>query len=253
MRWARSPSLVRRSRPVVSLSRRPAGTRPGTSGIRSATVLRPRSSFMVVKNACGLVQGEVDVGVRETDGAAIERDLVLRRHRRAEGGRLAVHRHAAREYRGFRLAARGCCAGTGEERLQAHYGVSPACLRRGGRRGQAFVHAGELFGGDERAEGREVVRGGAARGSQELVRDAEEGGRARGFVVRAYFGEEAAFQEVPYHGVGIHAAHAGDGAARQRAEVERAGQDLVGRVRERRRTGLLAEALHRAGATRIRR
>src|SRR5918993_4271999 len=60
------------------------------------------------------------------DGVAIERDLVLKRYRRAEGGRLAVYRHAARESRGFRLAARGRCAGPGEERLQAHYGVSPA-------------------------------------------------------------------------------------------------------------------------------
>src|ERR671912_2614892 len=60
------------------------------------------------------------------EGVAVERDLVLRRHRRAEGGRLAVYRHAARENRGFRLAARGRCAGPGEERLQAHYGVSPA-------------------------------------------------------------------------------------------------------------------------------
>src|SRR5918997_990284 len=52
--WATLPSFVRMSRPVVAASRRPAGTSPGTSGIRWATVLRPRSSFMVVKYPAGL-------------------------------------------------------------------------------------------------------------------------------------------------------------------------------------------------------
>src|SRR5829696_4438268 len=56
MRWASLPSFVRISSPVVAASRRPAGTTPGTSGMRWARVRRPRSSFMVVRYPAGLLR-----------------------------------------------------------------------------------------------------------------------------------------------------------------------------------------------------
>src|SRR5215212_1905348 len=59
------------------------------------------------------------------DRDTVERDLVFRLYGRAEGCRLAVHRYATRAYRGFGLAAGGGRAGPGQERLQAHYRVSP--------------------------------------------------------------------------------------------------------------------------------
>jgi hypothetical protein len=51
IRWAKEPSLVRRRRPVVAASRRPTGTRPGKSGIRSLMIGRlwPGSSLRVVR------------------------------------------------------------------------------------------------------------------------------------------------------------------------------------------------------------
>src|SRR5215204_1302242 len=72
-----------------------------------------------------LVQGEVDPGLGETDGTAVQLDLVRRRHARAQVRRLAVDPHAARQYQRLGLAARGGRAGAGEERLQAHYEGSP--------------------------------------------------------------------------------------------------------------------------------
>ena len=56
IRLAKSPSLVSRSRPSLSRSRRPTGnTRAGTPSIRSITVLRPSSSLVVVTNPRGLL------------------------------------------------------------------------------------------------------------------------------------------------------------------------------------------------------
>src|SRR5918994_1115353 len=121
MRWARSPSFVRMSSPVVSASRRPAGISPGPSGIRGAPLGRPRSSFLVVREPRRFVQGQVDFGLREANGAAVEPDLICGRYGRTEGCLLAVYRDAALEYGPFGLAAGRRRAGPGEERLQPHY------------------------------------------------------------------------------------------------------------------------------------
>ena len=54
-RLANSPSFVSSKSPSLSLSSRPTGyTRAGTPSIRSITVLRPRSSLVVVMKPRGL-------------------------------------------------------------------------------------------------------------------------------------------------------------------------------------------------------
>jgi hypothetical protein len=97
-------------------------------------------------------------------------------------------------------------------------------------------------------DGREVIRGGGPGGNQELVCHAEECGRTWRFAVRADFDQESAFDQAAYNSVGVYATHAGDGAAGERSQVQRAGQDLVGRAGERRGTGLPAKALYGSGA-----
>ena len=54
-RWARSPSLVRTSRPSLSASSRPTGNTRGSSGTSSTTVGRPWGSSAVVTTPTGLL------------------------------------------------------------------------------------------------------------------------------------------------------------------------------------------------------
>src|SRR5919107_2619639 len=121
-----------------------------------------------------------------------------------------------------------------------------------GGTGDALSDAGELPLAYERAERREVFAGGGAGGEEELLRHVEEGRRAGTLVVRAHFGEEAAVEEGADQGVGVDAAYLGDRAERQGTVVEGAGEDLVGGTGERRWARLLAEALDRRGAGRVR-